>query len=173
MPTPRKRAGKAKRNVQVSRQILHVEKEKAKSAERLAKAEAKMNEMRQKLKIAEQISRKAAPVPVTASLPLAISSRTIAPTESIVDMATALFKQTAALSQLVAESEKQTLARQREIAVFNQQTALVLEARVKDNKRKESLLDAENGFFVAEYDLKAANLLKKRNLMSFDEDPSF
>jgi hypothetical protein len=88
-------------------------------------------------------------------------------------MATTLFKQTAALSQLVAEAEKQTLVKQREIAAYNQQTAMVLDARARDNKRKESLLDAENGFLVAEYEAKTTTLLKKRNFMSFDEDPNF
>jgi hypothetical protein len=88
-------------------------------------------------------------------------------------MATTLFKQTAALSQLVADSERQTLARQREIAAYTQQTNMVLDARVKENKRKESLLDAENGFLVAEYEVKTTTLLKKRNYMSFDDDPNF
>ena len=173
MPTPKKRASKAGNNVvHVSTKQMQLAKA---AAERLAKAEATMQELKEKLKIAEQKAKKKPPsVPIAiAPLPASRSTTAPAPTESLVDMATTLFKQTAALSQLVADSERQTLARQREIAAYTQQTNMVLDARVKENKRKESLLDAENGFLVAEYEVKTTTLLKKRNYMSFDDDPNF
>ena len=173
MPTPKKKASKARNHVvHVSTKQMQLAKA---AAERLAKAEVMMQELKEKLKIAEQKAKKKPPsVPIAiAPLPASRGTTAPAPTESLVDMATTLFQQTAALSQLVAEAEKQTLVKQREIAAYNQQTAMVLDARARDNKRKESLLDAENGFLVAEYEAKTTTLLKKRNFMSFDEDPNF
>jgi hypothetical protein len=174
VPTPKKKASKARNHVvHVSTKQMQLAKA---AAERLAKAEAMMQELKEKLKIAEQKAKKRPSVPIAiAPLPASNSRSTTAPApkESLVDMATSLFQQTAALSQLVAEAEKQTLVKQREIAAYNQQTAMVLDARARDNKRKESLLDAENGFLVAEYEAKTTTLLKKRNFMSFDEDPNF